>query len=78
VPALLIHGDQDWVVPLKENSAEFAARYRAGGAGEAVRLIVAKGQGHNYWEGFFRCRELVDFAIARARDGRAAKGKRQD
>jgi alpha-beta hydrolase superfamily lysophospholipase len=69
VPALFIHGDDDKVVPLKENSAEFAARYKAAGAEESVTLIVAKGQGHNYWEGFFRCQELVDFTIARAREG---------
>jgi len=69
VPAFLIHGDEDRVVPLKENSAEFAARYRAAGAADAVTLIVVQGQGHNFWEGFFRCRELVDFAIDRARSG---------
>jgi 6-phosphogluconolactonase len=75
VPALLIHGDEDKVVPLKENSAEFVARYKAAGAAGAVRLIVAKGQGHNYWEGFFRCQELVDFVIARAKDGKERKAK---
>jgi arylsulfatase A-like enzyme len=69
VPALLIHGDEDKVVPLKENSAEFVARYRAAGAADAVTLIVAKGQGHNFWEGFFRCQPLVDFAIERAKSG---------
>ncbi len=69
VPAFIIHGDDDKVVPLAENSAEFVARYKAAGAEDAVTLIVAKGQGHNYWEGFFRCQELVDFAVARARDG---------
>lgn len=68
VPVLFIHGDDDKVVPLKENSAEFVARYKAAGADDAARLIVAKGQGHNYWEGFFRCQELVDFAIARAKE----------
>lgn len=67
VPVCIIHGDDDKVVPLKENSAELLARYQAAGAGEAVRLIVAQGQGHNFWEGFFRCQELVDFAIARAK-----------
>lgn len=72
VPALMIHGDDDRVVPLGPNSQAFADRYQAAGAGEAVRVIVAKGQGHNFWEGFFRCRELVDFAIARARAGAAA------
>jgi pimeloyl-ACP methyl ester carboxylesterase len=69
VPAFLIHGDIDTVVPLKENSAEFARRYEAAGAGKSVKLVVAKDQGHNYWEGFFRCQELVDFAIDHARDG---------
>ncbi len=78
VPALLIHGDEDRVVPLRENSAAFAARYKAQGAGALVKLIVAKGQGHNYWEGFFRCPELVDFVIARARAGKEAKGKGKD
>jgi pimeloyl-ACP methyl ester carboxylesterase len=75
VPVFLIHGDEDRVVPLKENSAEFAARYKAAGAEGAVRLIVAKGQGHNFWEGFFRCQELVDFVIVRAKDGKEVKGK---
>lgn len=69
IPALLIHGDQDTVVPLKENSAEFLARYRAERAEDLVKLIVAKDQGHNYWEGFFRCQELVDFVIARSKAG---------
>jgi arylsulfatase A-like enzyme len=72
VPALFIHGDEDKVVPLKANSAEFVARYRAAGAANAVTLIVANGQGHNFWEGFFHCRELVDFAINRARAGALA------
>jgi len=71
VPAFFIHGDEDKVVPLKENSAEFVSRYQAAGAGHLVTLIVAKGQGHNFWEGFFRCQELIDFAIAKARRGAA-------
>jgi alpha-beta hydrolase superfamily lysophospholipase len=69
VPACLIHGDSDEVVPLGPNSAEFARRYRTAGAGDLVQLIVAAGQGHNFWEGFFRCQPLIDFAIARAKAG---------
>lgn len=72
IPVCIIHGDDDKVVPLKENSAALAARYRALGAGDAVELIVAKGQGHNYWEGFFRCQRLVDFAIEQAKAGTIA------
>lgn len=69
IPVCLIHGDQDATVPLEANSAEFKARYTAEGQGDLVELIVAKGQGHNYWEGFFRCRELIDFSIKRAKAG---------
>ncbi len=69
VPVCIIHGDEDQVVPLKENSATLAERYRHRGAGEMIQLIVAEGQGHNYWEGFFRCQPLVDFAIQRAKAG---------
>lgn len=69
VPVCIIHGDQDTVVPLKENSAELKARYEAAGAGDLVELIVVPGQGHSFWEGFFRCGELVRFAIARAKAG---------
>lgn len=76
IPALFIHGDEDKVVPLEPNSAEFAARYRAAGAGDALTLIVVEGQGHNFWEGFFRCQPLVDFVIARARAGAAPAAER--
>jgi hypothetical protein len=69
VPVYLIHGDEDTAVPLAQNSAEMVRRYEAAGAGSVIRLQVAKGQGHNYWPGFFRCQELVDFAIERARAG---------
>jgi pimeloyl-ACP methyl ester carboxylesterase len=67
VPVFLIHGDEDEVVPLKENSAALLERYREAGKSDAVTPIVANGQGHNSWEGFFRGRLLVDFVIARAR-----------
>jgi alpha-beta hydrolase superfamily lysophospholipase len=71
VPVCIIHGDIDAVVPLKQNSAELAARYAAAGEEGSVQLIVAKGQGHNFWQGFFRCQELIDFTIARAKAGAA-------
>jgi hypothetical protein len=41
-----------------------AERYRQFG-GE-ITIVVPKGQGHNYWTGFFQCQELVDFVIAHA------------
>jgi dipeptidyl aminopeptidase/acylaminoacyl peptidase len=71
MPVFIIHGDQDTVVPLKENSAAFAEAYQRAGAESALKLVIAQGQGHNMWEGFFRCQELVEFAIARAKAGAA-------
>lgn len=69
IPVALIHGDVDKVVPLPENSGEFLRHYRDAGAESLVKLIVLKGQGHNFYEGFFQSQELVDFAIARANAG---------
>jgi len=71
IPVCIIHGDDDTVVPLGPNSAALKQRYEAAGRGELVRLIVAEGQGHSFWEGFFHCQELVDFLIDRARAGAA-------
>lgn len=67
VPFCIIHGDMDTVVPLGPNSAAIKKRYEALGRGELVTLIIADGQGHSFWEGFFHCQPLVDFLIARAK-----------
>ena len=72
VPFCIIHGDEDTVVPLEPNSAVLKKRYEAAGRGNLVTLIVAPGQGHSFWEGFFNCEPLVDFLIARAK---AAAGR---
>jgi pimeloyl-ACP methyl ester carboxylesterase len=65
VPLFAIHGDSDKVVPLDANSGEMKTRYEA--MGGSMQLVVPAGQGHNMWEGFFQCRELVDFVISRAK-----------
>jgi pimeloyl-ACP methyl ester carboxylesterase len=64
VPIFHVHGDQDTLVPLEANSGEVARRYAK--LGGTMTLKVAKGQGHNLWDGFFQCRELVDFVLATA------------
>ena len=69
IPVFVIHGDVDKVVPLKENSAELVRQYREAGSGELVELEILEGQGHNFYEGFFRSQKLVDFAIRQARVG---------
>lgn len=65
VPLFAIHGDVDTVVPLEANSGEVGNRYRE--LGGKMELIVPKGQGHNMWNGFFECTELVEFVIANAK-----------
>ena len=67
LPVYIIHGDQDKVVPLEANSAALEQRYRQAGNANAIRVQVVQGQGHNFWEGFFRCQELVDFVIQKAK-----------
>ncbi|MGI9178779.1 MAG: alpha/beta hydrolase family protein [Pirellulales bacterium] len=69
VPFLIIHGDGDDRVPIEPNSMAVKHRYTAAGRADLVTLIVAEGQGHSLWEGFFRSRELVDFLIDRAGAG---------
>jgi dipeptidyl aminopeptidase/acylaminoacyl peptidase len=68
-PMFMVHGDVDEVVPLESNSAAVAEQFKAAGAGDSVRVKVIEGQGHNFDESFFKCQELVDFAIAKAKTG---------
>ncbi len=60
VPIFHIHGDVDKVVPLQENSSEVAEQYQRLGGRMELKIV----QGHNLWEGFFQCQELVGFVIA--------------
>jgi len=64
VPIFHIHGDADKTVPLADNSAELARRYRE--LGGSMRLRIPPGQGHNVWDGFFQCQELIEFVIVHA------------
>jgi len=64
VPIFHIHGDIDKTVPLDDNSALLAQRYRL--AGGKMEVKVAKGQGHNMWRGFFEHQRLVDFLVEHA------------
>jgi alpha-beta hydrolase superfamily lysophospholipase len=69
VPFWIIHGDDDQRVPLEPNSAKLKECYETVGRGDLVTLVVAEGQGHSMWEGFFQCQDLVDFLIDRAKAG---------
>lgn len=63
-----IHGDQDQIVPLEENSGELATRYEK--LGGPMTLKVVEGQGHNMWSGWFQDQELVDFVLSHAERAR--------
>ena len=67
IPALLVHGDQDKLVPLEPNTGAFVAGYESAGRREAAQVLVLPGRGHDMDLGFFRSRELVDFVTARAK-----------
>ena len=55
-------------MPIAANSEALHTRYDAAAEdGASMELIVAEGQGHNMWEGFFRCEALVDFVLEHAR-----------
>lgn len=63
IPVAIIHGDVDTVVPLEQNSQTLAQIYADAGEASLMHLEVVSGQGHNFWQGFFRSQSLVDQAI---------------
>ena len=66
IPVFIIHGEEDTVVPLAENSGRLEQIYRKNQAGDLITLVRIKDQGHSYWPGYFNNRELVDFVIKQA------------
>ena len=72
IPIFIIHGDIDNVVPLKQNAARLVEIYNAFNAQGLVELEVVKGQGHNFFEGFFTSQKLVDFTIKQSKSGAKA------
>ena len=59
IPLFAIHGDSDKLVPLDKNSQIVKDRYSE--LGGSMELVIPQGQGHNMWQGFFECQDLVDF-----------------
>lgn len=66
VPAFLVHGVDDQVVPFTENSRALDALYHSFDNASHITVEAVPGQGHNYWPGFFRNQRLVEFVIERA------------
>jgi len=65
VPIYHNHGDIDTLVPPKENSTLLAERYKA--LGGNITITVFKGQGHNYWPGYFQDEAMAAFIIKHAK-----------
>ncbi|MBI1246698.1 prolyl oligopeptidase family serine peptidase [bacterium] len=79
IPMCIIHGSQDTVVPLKENSGEVVRHYEQQGEADLIRLIAIQNQGHNFWPGFFHCDDVVQFAISRAKSpGKTPNSEKKD
>ncbi|MCB1062834.1 MAG: sulfatase-like hydrolase/transferase [Verrucomicrobiae bacterium] len=70
IPVYIIHGIDDTVVPLAENSAALEATYEKAGAGDLIEVLKIEGQGHNHWPGFFHCEELIRFVIHQVDGGK--------
>ena len=61
VPILHLHGDADKVVPLDQNTTEFARRYKA--LGGQMDVDVIHGKGHEEVPEFFQSQRLLDFLL---------------
>ena len=66
IPVFIIHGEEDTVVPLGENSGRLEQIYKQNQVGDLITLVRIKDQGHSYWPGYFNSQELVDFVIKQA------------
>lgn len=75
IPVCIIHGNEDTVVPLHENSETLQTQYKQADKSKLCQLMVPHSQGHNFWTGFFHCQNLVDFTIERAKAGAGLKVK---
>jgi fermentation-respiration switch protein FrsA (DUF1100 family) len=62
VPVFHIHGDDDDVVPLEQNSGMVKARYED--LGGRMTLKIVAGGGHDLAGHWFQCQSLVDFVLA--------------
>ena len=63
VPIFHIHGDADKVVPLDQNTLEFARRYKS--LGGDAEVVVIHGKGHEEVPEFFQSERLLDFLLRR-------------
>ena len=57
-----------WFEPINEIDFLDIEAYQKEKQEGLVKLIILKGQGHNFFEGFFKSQEIVDFAISKAKN----------
>ncbi|WP_230774810.1 sulfatase-like hydrolase/transferase [Roseiconus lacunae] len=69
IPVYLVHGTEDQVVPIEENSNALETAYQKVRQGELITVKRIHDQGHNLYQGFFRDEGLTNFLI------NAAKGQ---
>lgn len=65
VPIYHNTGDIDTLVPPKDNTFLLQSRYKK--MGGPMTVTIFKGQGHNYWTGFFEDKAMAAFIIKHAK-----------
>ena len=64
VPAFILHGDSDKVVPFEENTRVVQEKYQE--LGGKVEVEIAPGAGHQVIDTFFKSKNLIEFLIKHA------------
>jgi pimeloyl-ACP methyl ester carboxylesterase len=62
IPVLHLHGDADAVVPLLQNTFEFARRYNESGG--RAEFVVVRGKGHDGSPEYFQSQQMLDFLLS--------------
>lgn len=61
IPIFILHGDNDRVVPVKENSQPYVKTYT--GLGGVAELVIVPGKGHEEVDEYFKSDRLVEFLL---------------
>ena len=61
IPILILHGDSDRIVPVRENSQPFVTACT--GLGGTAQLLIVPGKGHEEVDEYFKSDRLLQFLL---------------
>lgn len=61
IPILILHGDSDRIVPVRENSQPYVKAYTA--LGGSAQLLIVPGRGHEEVDEYFKSARLLQFLL---------------